>query len=62
MPGLRDPAYDGLRDPAYEGLRDPAYEIGLPRNYAALVTFPDRRHRVQTRSRRIPPLTIARTR
>src|SRR5262249_45981718 len=31
-------------------------------HYAALTTLPDRRQRVQTRSRLMPPLTIARTR
>src|SRR5258707_15390519 len=30
--------------------------------YAALTTLPERRQRVQTRRRRIPPFTIARTR
>lgn len=30
--------------------------------YAAFTTFPERRHRVQTRKRLTPPLTIARTR
>src|SRR5215471_15721514 len=34
----------------------------MPGTYAALVTLPDRRQRVQTRSRLMPPLTIARTR
>jgi hypothetical protein len=30
-------------------------------NYAAFITFPDRRHRVHTLMRLIPPLIIART-
>src|SRR5690348_16600520 len=34
---------------------------GVP-HYAAFTTLPERRHRVQTRSRLTPPLIIARTR
>src|ERR1700730_726172 len=37
------------------------FRVG-PRGYAALTTLPERRQRVQTRRRRIPPFTIARTR